>query len=458
MHADEGPGGSRATATATAAGSAEVVHDVVIVGAGPVGLLLAVLLRQGGLDVVLLERRPGPSSRTRAIGIHPPSLAVLAEAGLREAVLERALLVSEGRAGADGRVLGRMRFDAGAVVGSIAILPQPETERLLRERLAQLSHSGVGEGRPDAVRFGATVQRLTAVPGGVVVEVAGADATSHRLRARCVVGADGVHSTVRAAAGIGWRRVGGRRRYAMADLLDHHAVPAVAPEDDAGPGPAGAAPGGASTGVAELWFERGGVVESFPMTGGRRWVVLLARGLHAPTIERFAALVRARTGLDPRAALRHPGAGTGAAAGPPPSEFIAEQHLAERFAQGRMLLVGDAAHQVSPIGGQGMNLGWLDVAALAPVLVAALRPRAAAARDGVPGAAPAATPPGVALAVWARARRRAARRAQRRARFNMAMGRPAGAVLHALRCVAIRVLAGGPWRAALGRAFTMRDL
>jgi 2-polyprenyl-6-methoxyphenol hydroxylase-like FAD-dependent oxidoreductase len=112
-------------------------------------------------------------------------------------------------------------------------------------------------------------------------------------------------------------------------------------------------------------------------------------------------------------------------------------------AAGRIVLVGDAAHEISPIGGQGMNLGWLDAVALAPALQRALLDPAAAAS---------------VLAKYDRTRRSAGRRAALQAGFNMNMGRPAhGARLRARNAV-VRSLTLPPANEVVARAFTMRWL
>lgn len=377
------------------------IHDVAIVGGGAVGLLLACLLGRRGRDVVVLERRaepPPPGSSSRAIGIHPPGLKVLDHAGVGEAVRERAVVIREGRVTCEGRTLGAMRFPRSGLVRS---LPQREVEALLEERLAEVP----------AVRVRRGVEVTELRDRGTHVVVVGTEADAEvEVPARYVVGADGVRSGIRSLIDARWRARGGAATYVMCDT-----------RDDTG-----------ARETALLHFEPTGVVESFPMPGGTRRYV--ARVLRRPSVldaSAVAATVEARTGQ---------GFDTDAAG--EPTAFDARQHLAEPIAAGRVALVGDAAHEVSPIGGQGMNLGWVGAQHLAHELEAAL----------------AAGAPLDAFAAYDRARRTAARRAMRQAAFNMRMGAPATGFRLRARNASVRVLGLPPTRALLARAFTMRWL
>jgi 2-polyprenyl-6-methoxyphenol hydroxylase-like FAD-dependent oxidoreductase len=404
------------------------MRDVVIGGGGPVGMFAACLLAVRGLDVEVLEQRTSPSMRSRAIGIHPPSLHALASIGVADAILARAVRIGDGEVHCDGRRLGRLSFEKAARrYPFVVALPQYETEALLRARFDELS--------PGAFRGGVSVTDVR--DRGDHIEVRAADGGT--VIARYVIAADGARSRMREAAGIGWRELGRPDTYLMADYPDSGAGGEAGAGAAGGAGARGAgdvagvaAAGGSPAATAVLYFERGGVVESFPLPGNRRRWVAMTDGLLADASSRdLAGVIRSRTRVDLPTSSDAP------------SPFAVQQRLADRFVARRLVLIGDAAHEISPIGGQGMNLGWLDAVALVPALEQALREPEAAAP---------------VLARFDRRRRRAARMAARQAGFNMAMGRPAAGARLAVRNGLVRVLALPPARAVLARAFTMRWL
>ena len=416
------------------------MRDVVIVGGGPVGTMLACVLAVGGLDVEVLEQREQPSLRSRAIGIHPPSLRALAAIGVADALLDRVVRIREGEVRCDGRRLGQLSFERAAPgYPFVVALPQYETEALLRARFDQL--------RPGRYRSGVTVTGAHDCGDAVVLST-----DAGPIEARYVIGADGARSRVRAAAGIAWRQLGRSETYLMGDFAD--------PD----PGDTGAV----------LYFERGGVVESFPLPGGRRrWVAMTDFLATDADSADLAALIRHRTGVsvaEPLGAASAFGVqqrlagrmhsrpthvlraglsvGMGAADSAPRGQATAVRafgrgRLPATQQAGRIVLVGDAAHQISPIGGQGMNLGWLDAVALAPALQRALLEPAAAAS---------------VLGGYDRSRRSAAHRAAVQAGFNMNMGRPAHGLRLGARNALVRSLTLPPANELVARAFTMRWL
>ena len=376
---------------------------------------MAALLLQDGVDVQVLEQRGAPEPQSRAIGIHPPALAALAGTGVAEAMIAEGVQIRRGMAMAGGKCLARMSF-AGVSdrFPFVLSLPQARTEAHLERRVNEL-----GDG---ALHRGVRLTGLSDDGGRVSVE---ADSKSGTLRysAPLVIAADGVRSTVRALQGADVRVKEYPDSYLMGDFAD-----------GTGFGP-----------DAALFLSGAGIVESFPLPGQlRRWVVRLGTGdapaggpaaggpaAGAPGVDArwLMGCVRERTGL----AID---AGTNSML----SRFGVRTRLVPRMVAGRVVMIGDAAHEVSPIGGQGMNLGWLDAAALAPIVSAAVRGQDVADR----------------LRTFEGTRLRAAARAARQAEINMALGRPLTDRLLALRNRGIAgVAAVPPVNSLIARRFTM---
>ena len=383
--------------------------DVAVVGGGPVGIFLAAELGRRGIDCVVLERRVAPLRHSRSIGIHPPALAALAGAGATDAILGRAVLVRRGLAYARSERLGALSFDGlHPRHPYVATLPQDETEAILEEALRRVA--------PGSLRRGRHVQTVTLHRDGVVLRGVSRDAEGGRerafeVRARAVVGCDGRDSVVRAQAGLEWRRASYPDTYVMGDVDDATDLGAA----------------------AAIYLERDGVVESFPLPRGRRrWVIKTSRRMPDPGPEELARLLAERVAVhvDPASCSMT-------------SSFGIERGAAERFVRGRVLLAGDSAHVVPPIGGQGMNLGWLDAYDIAGWLPDAL---ASASPDAWAAAARA----------YDDRRRRAFRTAARRADLNVRLGRATR--WSSARNWLIRGLLSPPVAPVMARMFTMHGL
>jgi 2-polyprenyl-6-methoxyphenol hydroxylase-like FAD-dependent oxidoreductase len=346
-------------------------HDVAIVGGGPVGLLLANCLGQSGLRVIVLERRIEPLAHSAAIGITPPSLHILERLGLLHDFLRQGVKVRDCFIhGMSGR-LGCVSFrDIPDKFPWVLSLPQSATVALLQQRLADYPSV--------TLRLGVEVAFVEQQDEGVIVGYHDRDCAKeapHTILARWAVGCDGARSAVRELLGV--RAVGKSyaRHFVMGDFVDRTRL-----GDE-----------------AHLYFKPEGSVESFPLPSGlRRWVVQTAEPMRHVPPAFISHVVKARTGFDvPQKDQLNE------------STFTPRRFDASRYHVGRVVLCGDAAHVMSPAGGQGMNTGFADAEFLAEVLSAVLLRKAPAAP---------------LLASYERCRRAAARTAILRAEWGMWLG------------------------------------
>jgi 2-polyprenyl-6-methoxyphenol hydroxylase-like FAD-dependent oxidoreductase len=373
------------------------VADVTIVGAGPVGTLLAGELQRRGVEARLLERRPEAGDGTRAIGIHSPVLAALEQSGLTERLLAEAVRVGRGEARSRGRLLGTVRFDAlAARFPFVATLPQTTTE------------SALGADAPEPLR-GARVMAVMPRDTGVVVRAAHLGRVIEFESGIVVLaGGGGARDLVYRPGRVSVREY--RDRYLMTDA---------------------AAAGRTDDEVAVVHLDPDGVLESFPLPGGlRRFVAWDAPGADDEPDARAERL---------RLALARRGEEAAAEAVQAATSFGVRRVVAPRLRNGRVLAIGDTAHEVSPIGGQGMNLGLLDAVTLAPLLAAWVR--TGSAPDGE-------------LRRWEERRLRSARRAAAMASVNTGLGRPLPHT-DALRGAAVRAMLAGPSGRLFARAYAM---
>lgn len=405
---------------------ATAVPEVVVVGAGPVGTLLSAELARLGVDVAVVERRAVPGAGSRAIGLHAPTLTALEAGGAADRILERAVTVRRGEARSDGRLLGTVRFDQlRARHPYVATLPQAETEAALAVG-APTPERGVSVERirPDGERMRLHVRSTSSGSGG-----------EREVDAAIVIVAAGVAARSLVFRDAALARTSYPDRYLMTDAVvppfrDATRRNATGPSRRAADATDPSRRAGDATDTAVVHLAATGVLESFPLPGGRRRFVAWDAGGADDAASRLVRL---------RAALRERGEAAAADVITDATGFTVRRVLAPAMRRGRLFAIGDTAHEISPIGGQGMNLGLLDAASLAPLLAYWVHT----------GEAPEAE-----LDRWHRDRLRSARAAGRLAAVNMRLGRPVSAAAHAVRIRALGAVLGatGP---LLAHAYAM---
>jgi 2-polyprenyl-6-methoxyphenol hydroxylase-like FAD-dependent oxidoreductase len=303
--------------------------EILIVGAGPTGLALAVGLRQAGIDHLLIDALPQGQNSSRAAVIHAHTLEALDELGVAEILKARGLLLSRFAIRDRDRPLLEIGFDdLPSVHPGMLMVPQSTTEAVLAERLGALG------GR---VHRNVRAVEIRECPGGAEVRVRTGEG-EQLVRARYVVGGDGMHSVVREAAGIGFEGGAYAESFVLADVrMDW--------------------PLGASE--VSLFFSPAGVLVVAPLPDGSfRIVATLEDAPPVPGIADIQELLAARGPSGVGAVSEVLWA----------SRFHVHHRLAETYRRGPFLLMGDAAHVHSPAGGQGMNTGLVDAVVLARAL------------------------------------------------------------------------------------------
>ncbi|HKP05221.1 MAG TPA: FAD-dependent monooxygenase [Chthoniobacterales bacterium] len=323
--------------------------EVLIAGAGPVGLALGLELQRFGIRFRIVEKKAGRSKTSKALGLQPRVSEVFAILGIKAEFNARGF--GDIRAvnfHSGGRTLLRIALrppvdQAGrdACQPQLLIIPQSETEEILERTLA--SRGNLVERRRELVEF---VQGRDRVRALVRSETGGAET----VVAQFLVSCEGAHSVVRKQAGFSFAGTTMPMRFLLADV----AIDWDRAENE-----------------VQVWFHRDGVMGALPF-GGQRWRLIIecapepAAEPQEVTLSLVQRLLAERVGAD--IGLRDPLW---------LSDFRINARMVDRFRDRRIFVAGDAAHIHSPLGGQGIATGIQDASNLAWKLAAVLR-------DGAP--------------------------------------------------------------------------
>ncbi len=307
------------------------ITDVLIVGAGPTGLTLAAALAVRGIQSTVVDRQAAGDNTSRAAVVHARTLEVLERIGVADLLVSLGVRAPRFTIRDRDRVLVPVSFDnLPTRYPYTLMISQAVTEAVLLDRLFELGGLVL---RPRAVTELAQDDR------GVTAKLNDGD----ELRARYLVGADGMHSTVRERAGIGFHGGVYGESFTLADAR----LTGNAPSDE-----------------VILYFSPAGLVVVAPLPGGvHRIVATVDTAPEHPDVDFVQALLDDRGPERERAIVKEVLWG---------SRFRVHHRVAESYRAGRILLAGDAAHVHSPAGGQGMNTGIQDAIALAEALATAI--------------------------------------------------------------------------------------
>lgn len=382
-------------------------EDVVIAGGGPNGLMLACELSLAGVRPVVLEREPEPVEKHRANGLVGQVVPMLHRRGLYERLSGSAQQPEP----APSFMFGALPLDLRGVDDNplyMLAVPQTRIEEVLAERAAEL---GV------RIRRGHEIVGLVQAGETVAVDIAAPEG-GHRLHARYLVGADGGRSLVRKLSGIGFPGV---TADSSVSRTAHVSVPAELL--DAGTGGLDVPGYGVLPPFRHQRTEHG-LVAYAPFSAGTPAVSVQewdaeAADTEPMTLDELRRSARRVLGVE---------LPVGEPAGPGPHMLRrvvgTSTRLAERYRDGRVLLLGDAAHVHSALGGPGLNLGLQDAVNLGWKLAAEVRGGAA---------------PGL-LGTYENERRPAAERVNTQTRAQTALSGPGGDVT-ALRGIVAELLA-----------------
>jgi len=297
--------------------------DVLVVGAGPVGLFCANELNRHGLTYKIIDKKEGISEHSKALGLHIRTLDVLEDCGFIEKFLERGLKVESALLKSNGKELAEIDFkDLDTKRKYLIDLPQSETERILYDAL---------EEKHNSVHWQVELLTVNQQIDRVMASVKNPDGSMARIEARWIIACDGSHSTLRHLMNADFHGSKYQQHWWLADLHIDWPIP---------------------ENKMIINISHHGPLACFPMGNKRYRVVLTAPTNDAkdPSFEDIVKEFNLRT--SDHGVLSDPIW---------LSAFAIHHRQLQHYRFDRIFFAGDAAHIHSPLGGQGLNTGIQDI-------------------------------------------------------------------------------------------------
>lgn len=304
--------------------------DVLIVGAGPTGLALAIALMRSGINTMIVDKLVIGQNTSRAAVVHAHTLEVLESINVSERLVQEGLKLTKFSIRDRDHVLVQLHFDSLPTrYNYLLMLPQDRTERILNKTLTDVG---------GAVRWGCTVEKLVETSGGIHACIETGQG-KQVINARYVIGADGMHSLVRETVGIECTGGSYEQLFVLADVEMNW-----------------------SYGGDEVmqFFSPTGLLVVAPLPAGRYRIVATV-----DSVPMQLAITDVQALLDARGPTHAAGKVTYVHWS---SHFRLHHRVANQYRRRHFFLVGDAAHVHSPAGGQGMNTGLIDACILGRIL------------------------------------------------------------------------------------------
>jgi len=313
--------------------------DVVVVGAGPTGLLAGCELARQGVSSKVIDTLAAPTTQSRAIVVHARSLEMLDRVGAADEVIASGVKTLGMRMIASGRELAHVDLsDVDSAFPFAVTTAQTETERVLAARLRALG---------GLVDRGVTLTGLTQDESGVLLTLRHEDdGSAQELRCSYVIGADGAHSTVRGLVGTALAGSFRGERFMLGDVEAEHQL---------------------DPSSMYTYFSPDGPLAVFPMLGARMRLIAEIHQAPGEPLNLNPAQDEMQRIVDARAG------GIAITSSHWLTGFEIHHAQVPAYRHGRVFLAGDAAHVHSPAGGQGMNTGMQDAFNLAWKLALAVR-------------------------------------------------------------------------------------